>query len=225
MGIEINTMPDPLDEDLRELAGAVEVPTLGHYLTKGFCGCEIRRIAGTRPMIGPAVTLSMPPGDSTLLHYTADQVRPGDVVVISHGEDYRSAPVGAVLASVLAHRGAAGVVIDGVCTDVDALMAVGLPVYARGTSALTTKLLGLDEGGVNVPITCAGVDVEPGMVVLGDANGVLCVDREELRILLPEAITDDSEEPALIDALTRGSARLGQECGANELLRGLGAIV
>jgi len=221
--VTINSMPPALDESLRELAERVELPTLGHYLEEGFMGHGLRRVAGDRTMVGPAVTVSLTPTDSTLLHYIASRVRPGDVVVVHTGNDRLRAPLGAVVANALAARGASGVAIDGVCTDIEALVALGLPVYAYGTSVLTTKLHGIDNGAINVPVACAGAAVNPGDVVLGDANGVLVVSAATLRAALPLALTDDAEEPAFVDELWHGAV-LGDETGATEALRRLGAL-
>ncbi|OBB85279.1 RraA family protein [Mycolicibacterium peregrinum] len=223
MPILINPMPPCLDDDLRDLIGRVDFPTLGHTLEEGFTTPDLRRQAGDRRMVGVAVTVSLTPTDSTLLHHVASRVRTGDVLVVHTGNDRLRAPLGAVVANALAARGAAGVVIDGVCTDIEALRGLGLPVYAYGTSVLTTKLHGIDNGAINVPVACAGAAINPGDVVLGDANGVLAVDREVLRSALPTAIEDDEEEPAFVKTLWDG-AILGAETGADEILRKLGAL-
>jgi 4-hydroxy-4-methyl-2-oxoglutarate aldolase len=223
MPITINDMPAELDDELRQLAERVDFPTLGHYLEEGFTTPDLRRICGSGKVIGPAVTVTLTPTDSTLLHHIASRVRPGDVLVINTGNDRLRAPLGAVVANALAARGAAGVVIDGVCTDVEALQAVDLPVYAYGTSVLTTKLHGIDNGAINTVVSCAGAAVTPGDVMLGDANGVLAVNPEVLKAVLPTALTDDAEEPAFVETLWRG-AILGDETGATDMLRKLGAL-
>ncbi len=83
-------------------------------------------------------------------------------------------------------RGALGIVVDGVCTDRAELQELGLPVFARGTSLLTTKLLGTPDGALNLPVTCGGVVVHPGDLVLADENGVLFLRPSEAAALLPE---------------------------------------
>jgi 4-hydroxy-4-methyl-2-oxoglutarate aldolase len=213
-------MPDPIDPNLLELAGKVDFATLGHYLEDGFTGPELCRLAGDRRLIGRAITVRITPTDSTMLHHAAGIVGPGDVVVVDCGGGARHAPLGEVVVNALAARGAAGAVVDGVCTDIDALRALGLPVYARGTSLLTTKLHGLPDGGLNIPVTCAGVVVRPGDVVLGDANGLLITPSHRLVAVLDEAIIDDQEEPALVAELWQGRP-LGELTGATSTLHDL----
>ncbi|MCQ8192645.1 RraA family protein [Streptomyces rugosispiralis] len=194
----------PLNSALAERLARVDFPTLGHYLEEGFCDPLLRRIAGAGRLVGRAVTVRITPTDSTLLHHAASLVGPGDIVVVDCGGDRRHAPLGEVVVNALAARGAAGAVVDGVCTDVDALRELGLPVYAYGTSLLTTKLHGIPDGGLNVPVTCGAVPAGPGDLVLGDANGVLIAPAARLAAVLDEALLDDQEEPSLVADLYAG---------------------
>ncbi len=213
-------LPGRIDPSLLERAGAVDFATLGHYLEDGFTGPELRRLAGDRRVVGRAVTVRITPTDSTMLHHAAGIVEPGDVVVVDCGGGLRHAPLGEVVVNALAARGAAGAVVDGTCTDIDALRALGLPVYARGTSLLTTKLHGIPDGGLNIPVSCAGVTVRPGDVVLGDANGLLITPADRLVAVLDEALADDKEEPALVAELWQGRP-LGELTGATTTLHDL----
>lgn len=224
MPITVNALPTPAPSDaaLIERLGRIDFPTLGHYLEEGFCDPSMRRVVGDHKLIGRAVTVRITPTDSTLLHHAAGLVRPGDVIVVDCGGDRRHAPLGEVVANALAARGAAGAVVDGVCTDVDALRDVGLPVYAYGVSMLTTKLHGIADGGLNVPITCAGVPVHPGDFVLGDANGLLIAPAGRLAAVVDEATVDDAEEPELIADLWRGRP-LGSLTGATAIVEKLAA--
>lgn len=215
MPYDIGNMDElpPIDEELVKRLTRVDFPTLGHYLEEGFCDPRLRRVAGSGKLVGRAVTVRITPTDSTLLHHTAGLVGPGDVVVVDCGGDRRHAPLGEVVVNALVARGAAGAVVDGVCTDIDALRALGLPVYACGTSLLTTKLHGIPDGGLNTPVSCGGVPVQAGDVVLGDANGLLIAPAAHLAAVLDEALTDDAEEPGLIAELHAGGL-LGALTGA-----------
>ncbi|MDF0515419.1 RraA family protein [Agromyces sp. H3Y2-19a] len=213
--------PSQLPTSLRAKLERLSFPTLGHYLEEGFADPEIRRVveAGGR-VIGTAFTVRTTATDSTALHHAAGIIEPGQVLVLDTGGDRRHAPLGEVVAAQLVARGAAGAVVDGVVTDVDEIAELGLTVHARGTSMLTTKLQGIDAGGVNVPVTCGGAVVHPGDVVLADANGVLVVPLEGLEALVDLALEDDAEEPALIDEL-RGGAPLGSLTGASDTVAAL----
>ncbi|MEY9775096.1 RraA family protein [Arthrobacter sp. MW3 TE3886] len=95
-------------------------------------------------------------------------------------------------------QGAAGVVVDGVATDILELRATGLPVFARGTSCLTTKRVRSAGSAVNVPVRCGGVQVNPGDWVLGDDNGVIVLSAEAAADVLGQALASDAAEPALL---------------------------
>ncbi|WP_449281130.1 RraA family protein [Leucobacter sp.] len=216
--------PTRLPDELRAKLERLSFPTLGHYLEEGFADPGIRRIvaAGGR-VIGTACTVRTTATDSTALHHAAGTIEPGQVLVLDTGGDRRHAPLGEVVAAQLAARGAAGAVVDGVVTDVDEIEALGLTVHARGTSMLTTKLHGIDAGGVNVPVTCGGAVVRPGDAVLADANGVLVVPIEVLERIVDIALADDAEEPSLVAEL-RGGAPLGGLTGASATVAELLAL-
>ncbi len=100
--------------------------------------------------------------------------------------------------------GAAGVVVDGVVTDVVELRAAGLPVFARGTSVLTAKRIASPHSAVNVPVLCGGVTVNPGDVVMADDNGVLVLSADEAAAVVDAALASDRAEPAILDRLRSG---------------------
>jgi 4-hydroxy-4-methyl-2-oxoglutarate aldolase len=211
--IVIGPAPAPLPVELVEKVRRVSLPTLGHYLEEGFADPGIARQCGTGLVVGRALTVRLTAQDSTLLHHAAGLVEPGDVVVVDMGGDVRHAPVGEVLAVAIAARGGVAVVVDGVVTDVDEIEREQLPAYARGRSALTTKLLGVDAGGVHVPVNVGGVTVQPGDVVIADRNGVFAASPAVVAAIIDVALADDAEEPELVAAL-RAGARLGEETGA-----------
>lgn len=219
MPIAIGPTPPALDAALLEKLGRVSFPTLGHYLEEGFADPGIRRVAGTTRVVGRAVTVRTTATDSTMLHHAAGLVEPGDVIVVDTGGDVRHAPLGEVVASALAIRGAAGAIVDGTATDIDEITPLGLPVYSRGLSMLTTKLHTIDAGGYNVPVVCGGVTVNPGDIVLADANGVLFAPASVLAALIDIALDDDAEEPALVQEL-RDGGRLGDLTGASATVAG-----
>ncbi|MEN0084069.1 MAG: RraA family protein [Leifsonia sp.] len=214
MSVRIGPSPAPLDPVLLEKLSRVSFPTLGHYLEEGFAEPGIVRLAGDGRVVGRAVTVRTTATDSTMLHHAAGLVEAGDVVVVDTGGDVRHAPLGEVVASALSFRAAAGAIVDGSATDIDQIAPLGLPVYARGLSMLTTKLHDIDAGGLNIPVVCGGVVVRPGDIVLADANGVLFAPAEVLEAVIDVALEDDAEEPALVQAL-RDGGRLGDLTGAS----------
>lgn len=204
-----------------ELLAALEgldLPTIGHFLELGFTSPGIRRLTGTGVLVGRAVTVRIVAPDSALVHRSTELLGPGDVLVVDLGGARRHAPVGAVVAEAVAAAGAIGIVVDGPVTDSRELNRLPLSIYARGTSALTTKLHALDAGGINVPVSVDGVPVLPGYVVIGDDDGLLLADPDDVMAVLERARQAADAEPARLDRLRAGAA-LSSVSAAGERLK------
>jgi regulator of RNase E activity RraA len=214
VAIAIHPMPEALPADLRAALAQVSFPTIGHFLEEGFVDPAIRAMVTPAKIVGRAVTVRITAPDSVLVHKATEMLEPGDALVIDIGGDARHAPVGEMVALAVQERGGAAIVVDGVCTDIVEIRAMGLPVFARGTSVLTTKLHGLNSGAINAPVACGGVVVQPGDVVLGDDNGVLILPVTVAQAVVGRARESDAREPATRDFL-RGGGSLPERTGAN----------
>lgn len=95
-------------------------------------------------------------------------------------------PVNAVLGDIIStkakHRGIAGFIVDGLVRDLPGILALDLPVFARGTTAVGPMHRG--PGEINYPIACGGTVINPGDVVVADAAGIVAIPREVVSDLL-----------------------------------------
>ncbi|MFK0002986.1 RraA family protein [Paenarthrobacter sp. NPDC090522] len=182
----------------------VSYPTIGHFLEDGFVDPAIQSLLENVKVAGAAVTVRIADHDAIAMNRALLALRPGDVLVVDMLGDHRHAPVGAVTAAAAIAQGAAAVVVDGMATDVLELREAGLPVFARGTTCLTTKRLRGTGSAVNVPVRCGGVEVNPGDVVLGDDNGVIVLSPEAARGVLDKALASDEAEPDILARLASG---------------------
>jgi len=141
----------------------------------GLLAPQIRPIqAGTR-IAGPAITVSSHPGDNLMVHAAVELVTPGDVLVVTTTSPSTDAMVGDLIATSLAYRGCAGLIMDAGVRDAADLREMGFPVWTRAVHA--QGALKSAPGSVNRTVCCAGQIVKPGDVVVADDDGVCVVDR------------------------------------------------
>ena len=113
-------------------------------------------------------------GAASLHRRAFETIAPGDVLVIDARGDVRARVTGDILATRLRHRGAAALVTDGAIGDLAAMQGVGLPLYSLGLTPVSFGELHV-MADLNVPISCAGVLVMPGDILVGDPEGVVVI--------------------------------------------------
>ena len=208
---------NPYSKELIEKFKAVEPPTVGHFRHDGFMSPRIKALFPEALMVGPAVTVKTPANDSTMVHKVLEIAQPGDVIVVDRCGDTMHACWGGVVTMTAHLRGFAGAVVDGVATDLVEIVELKFPVYCTGTSAITTKILGLG-GEINTPVQCGGVVVHPGDLVTADANGVLVIPPEDVESVMEEALKRQEREKAVIQRLRDGE-HLADISIANKVIR------
>lgn len=131
---------------------------------------------------GTALTVEVRPGDNLMIHAAIAMARPGDVIVVDGKADQTCALMGAIMANQCRAKGVAGVVLDAAARDCDEIRELGFPMYAVGTNPNgPTKLV---PGLINHPVQCGGVTVRPGDLVVGDADGVVVIEREKVATVI-----------------------------------------
>lgn len=163
---------------------------------------ELRAFHQKTKLVGPALTVRVPPGDNLLVHKAIDIAQPGDVIVVDAGGILVQAIIGEIMASLAASRGAAGMVIDGAIRDADALAAAAFPVYARGVTHRGPYKNG--PGEINVPIAVGGAVVNPGDIIVGDGDGLLVLPQDEAAAVIKLAQAQGDNEAATLEAIRAG---------------------
>jgi regulator of RNase E activity RraA len=214
----IGPVPQRVPRELVEGFAVVEIATIGHFHHRGFVHHSLRPLAPVEgTLAGTAITVAIPGTDSVMLHHALSVVQPGDVVVIDRLGDERHACVGGGVAFAAKIAGAIGIVLDGPCTDAEEIMEVGLPVFCRGVSAITSRQNDLG-GALNLPISCGNVPVLPGDLVLLDTCGVLVLPLDEAPDVLAEGQARQARSNRNRDRIAAGE-KLGDLSGASSKVR------
>ncbi len=163
---------------------------------------RIRALHPRMKMAGTALTVEVRPGDNLMIHAAMSLAKPGDVLVIDGKGDQTAALMGTIMITACRKLGIAGVVIDGAARDALEIEEMGYPVFSVGTNPNgPTKLA---PGRIGHPVTVGGVTVHAGDFVLGDADGVVVVERDKIESLLPLAAKKVKDESERIAGIQKG---------------------
>ncbi|OZI67232.1 RraA family protein [Bordetella genomosp. 11] len=136
-------------------------------------GPRLRPMHDGTYMAGPALTVRSRPGDNLMVHKALDVAAPGDVIVVDAGGDLTNAIIGEIMATYAKSRKLGGIVINGSIRDAGALRRSDFPVYAAGITHRGPYKDG--PGEINCTIALDGMTIEPGDLILGDEDGLLCI--------------------------------------------------
>jgi regulator of RNase E activity RraA len=176
------------------LSGAVPRTSSQNFVGRAFTG----RTLPTRADVAKAQA-----GGASLHRQAFETIRPGDALVIDARGDVGARVTGDILATRLKMRRAAALVTDGAIGDLAALQTIGLPVYSRGVTPVTFGELHV-MADLNVPISCAGVLIMPGDVLVGDPEGVIAIPQA-----VAAQVAEEGVETERRDAFSRSKVEAG----------------
>lgn len=148
-------------------------------------GPAIQPMHGGAVLCGAALTVRCRPGDNLMIHKAIDMAEPGDVIVVDASGDLSNSLMGELMLVHAIQRGVAGFVLNGAIRDSAAIAERGLPVFACGVTHRGPYRTG--PGEIGFPIALDGMPIAPGDLILGDADGVVCVPRADAATVLEGA--------------------------------------
>ncbi len=173
---------------------------------QGTMDSGIKPIDPKSHMVGRAVTVQCFPGDNLALHQGIYAAQPGDVLILDCHGYTEAGHFGDIMALACKMQGIAGVVIDGSCRDAEDIRELGLPVFVRTFNPSGTVKASL--GKVNVPVSCGGIRVNPGDIIIGDCDGVVVVPQECEDEVFAKAKAKFEKETHIVEALKQGRTTL-----------------
>ncbi|MEV6900310.1 hypothetical protein [Amycolatopsis sp. NPDC051372] len=156
---------------------------------------------------GYAFTVRLTPGNNIWLHRALYAASPGDVLVASSGGAFEFGYWGDILTSAAISRRLGGLVLDGCVRDSADLHRLAFPVFARG---LCVRGTGKDANGgdLDTDITIGSAVVRPGDLVVGDADGVVVLAREDAAAIGERAAQREDKEAAVRARIAAGESTL-----------------
>lgn len=174
--------PDELMNRFFEVPTAHASDSMHRLFAAGAC---LRPLHKGGKLVGNALTVRVRPGDNLMVHKAIDIASRRDVIVVDAGGDLSQAIIGEMMMRHAQKRGVAGFVINGAVRDLSTISADDFPVYAAGVTHRGPYKTG--PGEINVGVSVAGMVVNPGDIVLGDADGVVAVPLDDAEAILERA--------------------------------------
>jgi 5-oxopent-3-ene-1,2,5-tricarboxylate decarboxylase/2-hydroxyhepta-2,4-diene-1,7-dioate isomerase len=203
----------------RDALQTISTATLASQLRKrGLDGCMLDGLSSTRPdrrMVGFARTVSylplredVSPAKQAGLNAqkrAVDTIGPGEVLVIGARGELNAGTIGDILALRVQVRGAVGIITDGALRDSAAIAALDIPTYSRSNHP---AVLGRRHvpWQTDVAVACAGALVEPGDLLVGDADGVVLLPAGKVVEIVTAAIEQEREERFIVERVADGES-------------------
>lgn len=170
-----------------------EPATYGHFPGVCFMDASIKPVDNRVRMAGLAYTVRLQGKDSAQLYLAIKRAPENSVLVIDRCGDNTFAAVGEMVARNAKAHHLAGIVVDGAATDSLALLEMDFPVFCRSISVATTNVWGV-SGESDLLIQCGGAPVQPGDLILGNADGVVVISNQNFLELLEKAESVEARE-------------------------------
>jgi RraA family protein len=167
---------------------------------------RIKSLAEGMKIVGPALTVRVPPTDNLMIHKALTLIKPGDVLVIEGGGNHSWALLGFLMVSTAQKLGVAGIVADGCVRDAQEIRKSGFPVFSAGLSPNGPFKEG--PGEINYPISCGGQVVRPGDIIIADEDGVVVLKQEMAQTVIEE-----------VDKIIQREDKRLKEIGAGMVIR------
>src|SRR5262245_10456562 len=200
LGFRIEPMPPRLAADLVDRFRGLASPNVADAMGR-FNFMDPGIVSRTAlPLCGLAITVRCRPADNLMLHKALQLAEPGDVVVVDTCGNRTSAVFGGLMCRTAAARRLGGIVVDGAIRDLDDLDRSRFPAFSRAGSPGSCDKDG--PGEINLAVSCGGVVVNPGDIVVGDRDGVVVVPRAHADAVLAgvtELVARERDRIAEID--------------------------
>jgi RraA family protein len=198
---QINRVDREIIQQLSEIPSSNIADVMGRFAS---VGGEMKPYHKTSVQLaGSAITVRVSPADNLMMHKAIELAQPGDVIVVDAGGELTNAITGEIMCTYAKKKGIKGFIVDGAIRDRAGIWELDFPVYARGVQPRGPYKDG--PGEINVPISCNGMVVNPGDVIIGDADGITVIPRQEAKEVLQKALEKVKLEQTMMDDIESGT--------------------
>jgi len=174
LGFSIRTNIFRIDKEIYSKLSLYSTPNLSDAMNRfKTMDYRIKPISKHCKFIGPAITVRVRPGNNLMIHKAIDIAKAGDIIVIDTSDCSTNAVWGELMTKAAIKKGISGVVIKGAIRDVEENKKIRLPIFSRYIVSSACDKGG--HGEINEPISCGGIVVCLGDIIVGDENGVVAI--------------------------------------------------
>lgn len=187
LGFRINFNTErKLTEEQKQQLKAIPTATLSDGMYKfNTLHSSIKPIFSPAKIVGPALTVKLRPADNLMLHKAISMAQQGDIIVVDTGSTVTYSVMGDLMATSAFSLGVEGIVIDGAIRDINDLQSAQYPIFTRAITPAVGDKEG--PGEIGFPISCGGVVIMPGDIIVGDSDGVVVIPYDQLNTVIEGA--------------------------------------
>jgi len=194
-----NHIPAEILERFSDFSSCNVADAMGRFRVMS---AEIRPIVPTRRIVGRAITVLTRGVDNLMMHKALAMSGPGDIIVVDTYGETNTSGWGGLMTHTAVKVGLEGIVIDGAARDLQDLQSLNFPVYARAVTARGCFKDG--PGEINCNISCGGVSISPGDLIIADEDGTVCVPFEDVEYVLEKTEELVKNEIARVREIEKG---------------------
>lgn len=203
IGFEILSRKRAISAEMVEKFRKLPVANISDCMSRMTAGgASLRPMHDGTLLAGPALTVSTRPGDNLMVHKALNLAQPGDVIVVDAGGDLTNAIIGEIMTSYAESRGIAGIIINGAIRDSGTIRRSAFPVYAAGITHRGPYKDG--PGVINGTIALDGMTIEPGDLIIGDEDGLLCIPFDQAEAIYEQASAKHAAEEVTLANIAAG---------------------
>jgi regulator of RNase E activity RraA len=201
IGFNINNHIERCSQENIKYFKEIPVANIGDCMNRNACLSAEFKPANKVKLCGSAYTIKSVAGDNLLLYYAIGNAQENDVIVYNADGYENRAICGELMCTWAMKRKLGGIIINGAVRDIEALNKLDFPVYYKSVSPNGPYKNG--PGEVNSPIAIGNQVINPGDLIVGDADGIICIQKKYISQLKEDVEQVLKKEQKIFDGINK----------------------